>query len=308
MIKDLQPDVLTLDIEMPKMDGLDFLEKIMRLRPMPVLMISTLTEKGSEKALKALELGAIDFVSKPQVNVREKFAEYEEEIALKIRMASKITFNTAPLKTVSKTMYYFSKEHNVRDKLIILGASTGGTEAIKAFLMLMPKDCPGILIVQHMPAAFTKSFANRLDSLCEISVKEAEDGEKILAGYAYIAPGGFQLSLKKIPDGYKCVVRNDPPVNRHCPSVDVLFHSAAKQVGANAVGIIMTGMGKDGAEGMLEMRKSGAYNIAQDEDTCVVYGMPREAVAVGATHEVLPLPDIAKRVLECILKRPKESI
>ncbi len=303
MIKSLNPDVLTLDIEMPKMDGLDFLEKIMRLRPMPILMISTLTEKGSEIALKALELGAIDFVSKPKFNVKESFVEYQEEIASKIRVASKVKFSTFP-EIVERQVTSFSTRHSVQEKLIILGASTGGTEAIKTFLIAMPKECPAILIVQHMPAAFTKSFAHRLDGLCDIKVTEAVDGEKIVSGQAYIAPGGLQFTVNRVHEEYRCVVRNNPSVNRHCPSVDVLFHSAAENVGANAVGVMMTGMGKDGAEGMLAMRKAGAYNIAQNEATCVVYGMPREAVALGGVHESLPLKDIANRVLEYIHKVP----
>lgn len=310
MIKDLNPDVLTLDIEMPKMDGLDFLEKIMRLRPMPVLMISTLTEKGSDVALKALELGAVDFVSKPKVNVRDDFKEYEEEVANKIRMASKVrptllaTKSSAANKVVSRPSLSFGSE-----KLIMVGASTGGTEAIKTFLSGMPANCPGIMIVQHMPAAFTKSFAQRLNSLCAIQVKEAEDGERVLPGHAYIAPGGVHLSVARSGANYVCRISHDAPVNRHCPSVEVLFNSAAEHVKGNCVGVMLTGMGKDGAQGMLTMRQAGAHNFAQDEESCVVYGMPREAVLCGAVHESVPLEKMAEKVLNSVtIQQRKDRI
>lgn len=298
LIKQHNPDVLTLDVEMPKMDGLEFLEKLMRLRPMPVVMVSSLTEKGSEVTMRALELGAIDFVTKPKLSIADGMREYTELITDKIRIASKariqaksIHANTAPVLPSLGNRLLSS------EKLIIIGASTGGTEAIKAFLMEMPSDCPGILITQHMPAGFTKSFANRLDGLCKISVKEAEGGERILPGHAYIAPGDSHLLLTRSGANYMTELNDGPPVNRHKPSVDVLFDSAATHAGKNALGVILTGMGKDGAAGMLKMREAGAYNFSQDEASCVVFGMPKEAIARGGVHEVLPLSGLPARVM-----------
>ena len=302
MIKQLNPDVLTLDVEMPRMDGLDFLEKLMRLRPMPVLMVSTLTEKGSEITLRALELGATDFVTKPKMGISQGMQQYADEITDKIRTAAKAKVST--LQSIAKASAAASEPQSAirnplisSEKLLIIGASTGGTEAIKSFLMQMPSDCPGILITQHMPAGFTKSFADRLDSLCRISVKEAVDGERILPGHAYIAPGDQHLLLARSGANYITRLSDSEPVNRHKPSVDVLFDSAAANAGKNAIGIILTGMGKDGAAGMLEMRNAGAYNFAQDEASCVVFGMPREAIAVGAAHEVGPLNALPSMVL-----------
>ena len=296
MIKQLNPDVLTLDVEMPKMDGLEFLEKLMRLRPMPVVMVSSLTEKGSEITLRALELGAVDFVAKPKMSIASGMRDYGDEIADKIRAASKARIisrtpiNASSLPAVGNRL--ISSE-----KLIIVGASTGGTEAIKAFLLNMPSDCPGIVITQHMPAGFTKSFANRLDTLCKISVKEAQGNERILPGHAYIAPGDKHLKVIRSGANYMTALDDGPPVNRHKPSVDVLFDSAAINVGKNATGVILTGMGKDGAAGMLRMKEAGAYNFAQDESSCVVFGMPKEAIAQGGVEEVLPLKQMSERVL-----------
>jgi two-component system chemotaxis response regulator CheB len=267
MIKALNPDVLTLDVEMPKMDGLDFLERLMRLRPMPVLMVSTLTERGSDITFRALALGAVDFVSKPKLDIARGMEEYAGR--------------------------YASTE-----KLIIIGASTGGTEAIKEVLTKLPADVPGILVTQHMPENFTKSFADRLDSLCKISVKEAEHNERILPGHAYIAPGHSHLLLRRSGANYMTELNQGPPVNRHRPSVDVLFRSAANVAGANALGIILTGMGKDGAQGLLEMKQAGAHTIAQNEESCIVFGMPREAINLGGACEVLPLQAIARHALE----------
>ncbi|MDE2203546.1 MAG: chemotaxis response regulator protein-glutamate methylesterase [Burkholderiaceae bacterium] len=324
LIKQTNPDVLTLDVEMPKMDGLDFLEKLMRLRPMPVVMISSLTERGSEATLRALELGAVDFVAKPKLGMRDGMNEYADQIADKIRVAARARLRprtaapaapvaghaaaavgpavgahvradhaaAAPVAAAPARTHFSSTE-----KLIIVGASTGGTEAIKEFLVEMPPDCPGILIVQHMPAGFTTSFAKRLDGLCRIRVKEAVHGERVLPGHAYIAPGDMHLSLGRSGANYITELDQGPPVNRHRPAVDVLFRSAARNAGANALGVILTGMGKDGAAGMLEMRNAGAYNVAQDEASCVVYGMPKEAVAHGGVHEVLPLSQIGPHVL-----------
>ena len=304
MIKQTNPDVLTLDVEMPKMDGLDFLEKLMRLRPMPVLMVSSLTERGSEITMRALELGAVDFVTKPKISIQSGMREYTEMIADKIRAASKarirartIAPHGAPAAPGTAPLPILRNPLLSSEKLIIVGASTGGTEAIREFLMQMPSDCPGILITQHMPEGFTRSFARRLDSLCKISVQEAAGGERVLPGHAYIAPGHSHLTLTRSGANYMTKIDQGEPVNRHRPSVDVLFRSAAQFAGKNAVGVILTGMGKDGAQGMLEMKTAGAYNFAQDEASSVVFGMPREAIAVGATHEVGALTALPGMVL-----------
>jgi two-component system chemotaxis response regulator CheB len=303
LIKLTNPDVLTLDVEMPKMDGLDFLEKLMRLRPMPVVMVSSLTERGSEITMRALELGAVDFVTKPKLSIQSGMREYSEMIADKIRAASKARIKSRPLLPAGSAKAGVVPLPSIRnpltssEKLIIIGASTGGTEAIREFLMQMPSDCPGILIAQHMPEGFTRSFARRLDSLCKISVNEAAGGERVLPGHAYIAPGHSHLLLARSGANYVTQLDQGELVNRHRPSVDVLFRSAAIGAGKNAVGVILTGMGKDGAVGMLEMRNAGAYNFAQDEASCVVFGMPREAIALGATHEVGPLNALPGMVL-----------
>jgi len=281
---------------MPRMDGLDFLEKLMRLRPMPVVMVSSLTGKGSEITLRALELGAIDFVTKPQLGIREGMLAYSELIAEKIRMAAKARLpqrNAAPAPTVLiPSTPLLSSE-----KLIAIGASTGGTEAIRHVLQPLPPTSPALLITQHMPPGFTKSFAERLNKLCQITVKEAEDGERVLPGHAYIAPGARHLELARSGANYQVKLHDGPPVNRHRPSVDVLFHSVAQYAGRNAVGVILTGMGNDGAAGMLELHKAGAYTIAQNEASCVVFGMPREAIALGGVDEVVDLHQVSQRML-----------
>lgn len=303
MIKTLNPDVLTLDVEMPQMDGLTFLDKLMRLRPMPVLMISSLTERGSEAALRALELGAVDFLPKPKMGISDGMREYSEIIAEKIRVAfqarGKFRVPIVPAKRESLPSLGF--RIGSTEKIIAVGASTGGTEAIKEFLIRLPADAPGIVIAQHMPEAFTKSFAARLDSLCKITVKEAEGNERILPGHAYIAPGHSHLLLKRSGANYMTELSQAPPVNHHRPSVEVLFRSVAQNAGKNVIGVMLTGMGKDGAVGMLEMRQAGAYNFAQDEATCVVFGMPREAIAVGAVDEVVPIQDMAQKVLQRLI-------
>ena len=309
MIRNLNPDVITLDVEMPRMDGIDFLSKLMRLRPMPVVMVSTLTERGAEVTLKALELGAVDFVAKPKIGVSDGLKQLAEEITDKIRTASKARVSkphvpaaasgapagaTAPARpAVPASIGRLSTE-----KLIFIGASTGGTEATKEVLMNLPPDSPAVVITQHMPPGFTRSYANRLDGLCKIRVKEAVDGERILPGHAYIAPGGFHLSVERSGANYVARVSDGEPVNRHKPSVEVLFESAARVVGQNALGIMLTGMGADGAKAMRTMREAGSYNVCQDEATCVVFGMPREAIAHGAANEVLPLGKIAGHVIE----------
>ena len=300
MIKALNPDVLTLDVEMPKMDGIDFLEKLMRLRPMPVVMISSLTERGSEITFKALELGAVDYISKPKLDIQKGMQEYGDEIAEKIRAAARSRPRAKPVAekfTADAVLPSLSNTSASTEKLIIIGASTGGTEAIKDFLVKLPPDCPGIAITQHIPEAFTKSFAARLDSLCRISVKEAEQGDRILPGHAYIAPGNAHLLVKRSGANYHCELSDGPPVNRHRPSVDVLFRSAANCAGKNAIGVILTGMGKDGAQGMLEMKQAGAYNFAQDEASCVVFGMPREAILAGGVDKVVPLSEMSSQVM-----------
>ncbi|MGZ8289007.1 MAG: protein-glutamate methylesterase/protein-glutamine glutaminase [Telluria sp.] len=300
LIKQTNPDVLTLDVEMPKMDGLDFLEKLMRLRPMPVVMVSSLTERGSEITMRALELGAVDFVTKPKISIQSGMREYTDLIADKIRAAAKARIRARTVPTGQQPTGALPALRNPltsSEKLIIIGASTGGTEAIREFLMQMPSDCPGILIAQHMPEGFTSSFARRLDALCKISVREAAGDERILPGHAYIAPGHSHLLLARSGANYVTRVEQTDPVNRHRPSVDVLFRSAAQAAGKNAVGVILTGMGKDGAAGMLEMKNAGSYNFAQDEASCVVFGMPREAIAVGGTHEVGALTALPGMVL-----------
>jgi two-component system chemotaxis response regulator CheB len=299
LIKRTNPDVLTLDVEMPKMDGLDFLEKLMRLRPMPVVMVSSLTERGSEITMRALELGAVDFVTKPKMSIQSGMREYADMIADKVRAAARARIRPRPVQApgAAPVLPALRSPLTSSEKLIIIGASTGGTEAIREFLMQMPSDCPGILITQHMPEGFTSSFAKRLDSLCKITVLEAAGNERVLPGHAYIAPGHSHLTLVRSGANYMTKIDQGEPVNRHRPSVDVLFRSAAQAAGKNAVGVILTGMGKDGAAGMLDMKEAGAYNFAQDEASCVVFGMPREAIALGAAHEVAPLQALPGMVL-----------
>ena len=309
MIRELNPDVITLDIEMPRMDGIDFLGRLMRLRPMPVLMISTLTERGAEVTMRALELGAVDFVAKPRIGLAEGIKELSDQIVEKIRIAASAHIRRAPTAAPAtapgapaaagapvapppKLLGRLSTE-----KLICIGSSTGGTEAVKEVLTRMPADSPGIVITQHMPPGFTTSFAARLNGLCQITVKEAVHGERILPGHAYIAPGGRQFYLDRSGANYVAVVEDGEPVNRHKPSVEVLFHSCARVVGPNAFGIMLTGMGNDGAKAMREMKDAGSYNYVQDEASCVVFGMPREAIAHGAADEVLPLTSIAPALL-----------
>lgn len=303
MIRATNPDVLTLDVEMPRMDGLTFLEKLMRLRPMPVVMVSTLTEQGSNVTFRALELGAVDYIAKPTMDIRSGMENYADEIAGKIRAAS--TARVRRLETSIDGGVHAAKpqpvtydlQNSSTEKLIAIGASTGGTEAIKDLLTSLPPDCPGILITQHMPPAFTRSFAERLDRLSRIRVAEAQGGERILPGHAYLAPGHSHLLLKKNGANYVTELSQAAPVNRFRPSVDVLFHSVARYAGGNAIGVILTGMGKDGAAGMLAMREAGAFNFAQDEASCVVFGMPKEAIAIGAVEEVVPLSEMAGRVM-----------
>ncbi len=304
MIRNLNPDVITLDVEMPRMDGIDFLSKLMRLRPMPVLMVSTLTERGAEVTLRALELGAIDFVAKPKIGVTDGLRSLSQDITDKIRIAARATVRRAPAAAneaaspAARSAAPAGLGRLSTEKIVFIGASTGGTEATKEVLMNLPHDAPAVMITQHMPAGFTKSYSVRLDGLCRIRVKEALDGERVLPGHAYIAPGGFHLSVERSGANYVARVRDGEAVNRHMPSVEVLFKSAARVVGPNALGIMLTGMGADGATAMKEMRDAGSYNLVQDEASCVVFGMPREAIAAGAAHEVLSLAQIAPKLLD----------
>jgi len=304
MIKDLDPDVITLDIEMPKMNGLEFLDKLMRAKPMPVVMISAATEKGSEVTFRALELGAVDFVTKPKLNESTP-DDYGNQIAEKIRAAKSARLRPPRRANPEDTVTFpapvlkrpVPKGIKTSERIIAVGASTGGTEAIREFLIGMTADSPGIVIVQHMPENFTRMFAERLDGLCQINVKEAEHNDPILPGHAYIAPGGKHLWVKREEGQLLCKLSTEPPMNLHRPSVDFLFLSCAKFVGADAVGVIMTGMGKDGAKGMLKMKEAGCYNIAQDEATSVIFGMPREAIEIDAVHEVAPLGKLRDKAL-----------
>jgi two-component system chemotaxis response regulator CheB len=304
MIRSLNPDVITLDVEMPRMDGIDFLSKLMRLRPMPVVMVSTLTERGAEVTMRALELGAVDFVAKPKIGVSDGLRALAADITDKIRIARRAHIRRAPAAPATGGAAPASRPpapHLGRlstEKIIFIGASTGGTEATKDVLMALPPDAPAVMITQHMPPGFTSSYAKRLDGLCRISVREARDGERVLPGHAYIAPGGLHLSAERSGANYIARVRDGEPVNRHKPSVEVLFRSAAQVVGPNALGVMLTGMGADGAKAMKEMRDAGAWNVAQDEASCVVFGMPREAIAAGAAHEVLALDQIAPKLIE----------
>lgn len=290
------------------MDGIDFLGRLMRLRPMPVVMISTLTERGAEVTMKALELGAVDFVAKPRVGLASGLNDLAAQIVDKIRVAAVAHVRRAPARETSASAGAATAGSAPvaaaallgrlsTEKLICIGASTGGTEAIKEVLVQMPADSPAIVITQHMPPGFTTSFAARLNGLCQITVKEAVNGERILPGHAYIAPGGTQFHVARSGANYVAVVDDGPPVNRHKPSVEVLFKSAAAVVGRNAYGVMLTGMGNDGAAAMREMKDAGSYNYVQDEATCIVFGMPREAIAHGAADEVLPLGQIAPALI-----------
>lgn len=306
LIRELDPDVITLDIEMPKMDGIDFLGRLMRLRPMPVVMISTLTERGAEVTMRALELGAVDFVAKPRLGLVDGINELAGQIVDKVRVAAAAHIRRLPSQSVSAEEGVAKAARSSStligrvstEKLVCIGASTGGTEAIKEVLMQLPADSPGVVITQHMPPGFTTSFAARLNSLCQITVQEAVNGGRILPGHAYIAPGGKQFWVNRSGANYVCVVEDGELVNRHRPSVEVLFKSVAKVVGRNAFGIMLTGMGGDGAKAMKEMKDAGSYNYVQDEASCIVFGMPREAILHGAADEVLSLTEIAPALLK----------
>ena len=306
-IREEVPDVITLDVEMPRMDGITFLQKLMSQHPIPVVMCSSLTENGSETTFKALEYGAVDIIQKPKLGVKQFLEESRIIICDAVRAAAKVKarhisskpFHVAPKLTADAVIAKSTSRAMVQttEKIVIVGASTGGTEALREFLMVLPEDAPGIVIVQHMPENFTRAFANRLDTLCRVSVKEAENDDTVIRGRALIAPGNKHTLLKRSGARYYVEVKDGPLVSRHRPSVDVLFRSAARYAGKNAIGVIMTGMGDDGAKGMLEMKEAGAYNIAQDEASCVVFGMPKEAIKLNAVDKIVPLEEIARLVV-----------
>lgn len=308
MIRALSPDVLTLDVEMPRMDGLDFLGRLMRLRPMPVIMISTRTARGTDVTLRALELGAVDFVEKPRIGGADGLAELRVQIVEKIRTAAGasvkrgggVVQSACPPDSLLMASRQASAANRpeVEPALIAIGASTGGPEAIREVLTRLPSNSPAILITQHMPAGFTHSFAIRLNALCQVSVREAVHGEQILSGNAYIAPGGMQFQIDRCGPHYVAIVEDGDFINRHKPSVDVLFQSVARVVGRSAIGVLLSGMGSDGARAMRELKDAGAYNFVQDERSCVVFGMPRAAILHGGVDEVLPLPDIASAIVK----------
>ncbi|CUS31465.1 protein-glutamate methylesterase/protein-glutamine glutaminase [Candidatus Nitrospira nitrificans] len=307
-IKALNPDVLTLDVEMPKMDGLTFLEKLMRGHPMPVVMVSSLTEAGCQTTLRALELGAVDFITKPKIDLREGMEEIARDLIAKVKAAAhaNVKREARIVKRMSSSEPDVSRFTNdvsrtsmikTTDTIIAIGSSTGGTEAVKELLEMLPPNTPPILITQHMPERFTKTWADRLNSLCRIVVKEAQDGDSVLPGHALVAPGNFHMTLVRSGARYIVRINQDAPVNRHRPSVDVMFASVAQSAGANAVGVILTGMGGDGAKEMLTMKQAGAFTIAQDEASCVVFGMPKEAIKMGGVDKILPLDEIAGAIL-----------
>lgn len=310
------PDVITLDVEMPRMDGLTFLQKIMAQHPMPVIMCSSLVESGSETVIKALEYGAVDIIQKPRMGTKLFLEESRVRICDAVKAAARARVESGPtrlrpsqrvepkltadamLPAETKGRQASRAMAETTEKVVVVGASTGGTEALREFLMQFPMDAPGIVIVQHMPENFTAAFARRLDGLCKLTVKEAADGDTVIRGRALIAPGNKHMLLQRSGARYYVTVKDGPLVSRHRPSVDVLFRSAARYAGRNCIGVIMTGMGDDGARGMKEMKDAGAINIAQDEATCVVYGMPKEAVNAGGTDYSLPLGSIAAKVLQ----------
>jgi len=306
-IEQEMPNVIISDIEMPNMDGLTFLKKIMTQHPIPVIICSSLAGDKSDAALKALEFGAVDVIAKPQMGTKSFFEESSIRIIDSVKAATKITPRKLVLNSSRKKLNadvilpkVIPTLTKTTEKVIVVGASTGGTEALKTFLMMMPQNSPGIVIVQHMPEHFTKSFSDRLNSLCKIEVREAKNGDRVMTGRALIAPGNKHMLLKRSGAKYYVELKDGPLVSRHRPSVDVLFRSAARYGGKNCVGVIMTGMGDDGAKGMLEMRDAGAFNIGQNEKTCVVYGMPNEANKIGAVNIEVNLEKIAENVLKNI--------
>lgn len=304
MVKAFSPDVITLDIEMPRMDGLAFLEKLMHARPTPVIMISTLTEAGAEATLRALELGAVDFIPKPKLGITNGIREYAELILEKIRAAAQVRVKakvrlSSPEITADQKTPALGRLQST-EKIIAIGASTGGTEAIKELLMQLPAASPGIVMTQHMPPGFTRSYAERLNKITRLHVVEAKGGERILPGYAFLAPGGHHLIVERSGADYLVALSDAEPLHRHRPAVDVMMESVALAGGKNVVGILLTGMGKDGAKGMLAIRNQGGFTLAQDEESCVVYGMPKEAVAIGGVDRIVGLDKMGTILLEKI--------
>lgn len=309
-LRDEVPDVITLDVEMPRMDGITFLKKLMSQHPVPVVICSSLAAEQSETALKALEYGAVDIIQKPTLGTRQFLEESRIRICDSVKAAAAVSLKKLPgtrtqIQAVSPklsadVMLPPSTKAMLKttEKVVAVGASTGGTEALRVFLETLPPDAPGMVVVQHMPENFTRAFANRLNGICQVTVKEAADNDSVLRGQVLIAPGNFHVMIKRSGARYYVDVRTGPLVSRHRPSVDVLFRSAARYAGKNAVGVIMTGMGDDGAKGMREMKDAGAWTIAQDEDSCVVFGMPKEAIKLGGVDKVLPLDRIAGEVLK----------
>ena len=295
-IKQLEPDVLTLDVEMPRMDGLTFLQNLMRLRPMPVVMVSSLTEAGAQVTLDALALGAVDFVTKPKLDVERGLNHYASELCERVRNAARARVARL-LPTAAAPPQATPIKYRTTDRLIAIGASTGGTEAIRAILELMPADAPATVITQHIPAAFSRPFAERLDRHSKMTVVQAEDDMPLLAGHAYVAPGGLHLRVQRSGARWRCRLGEDDPVRRHRPGVDALFESVAQAAGANASAALRTGMGDDGARGLLALRKAGAATMVQDEASSVVWGMPGAAYTLGAAQQVLPLAEIASALL-----------
>jgi len=309
IIHEQVPDVITLDVEMPRMDGITFLRKIMSQHPIPVVMCSSLTEAGSETLMQALEAGAVDIILKPKMGTREFLEESALRIRQSVKAAAQAQLTRLPARRTSQVSPKLSADvimappkpgsramARTTEMIVCIGASTGGTESLREVIEALPLDCPGIVVVQHMPEIFTASFARRLDSLAKVSVKEAEDGDPVLRGHVLIAPGNRHTLVQRNGARYQVSVQDGPLVSRHRPSVDVLFRSAAKFAGANALGIIMTGMGDDGAHGLLEMRQAGAHTVAQNEESCVVFGMPKEAIALGAAERIVPLDQLATEI------------
>ncbi|MEQ8151434.1 MAG: chemotaxis response regulator protein-glutamate methylesterase, partial [Smithellaceae bacterium] len=299
-IVSLKPDVITLDIEMPRMDGLTFLKKLMKYYPVPTIIVSSLTPKGGKLTLEAMDVGAVDVIGKP--GTAYSVGDMSVQLVEKIRAASRVTLtrreavsfdnaaDSEPIKALSQTT----------NKIIAIGASTGGTEALKKVLVKMPPNSPGIIIVQHMPANFTKAFASRLNDICQISVKEAEDNDSVIPGTALVAPGNYHMILRRSGARYYVEIKTGPMVHHQRPAVDVLFKSTAQYAGANAIGVILTGMGADGAAGLLEMKKKGASTIAQDEKSCIVFGMPKEAIKLGAADKVVSLEMIPSEIIKMV--------
>ena len=296
-IKALSPDVLTLDIEMPVMDGLSFLQKLMALRPMPVVVVSTLTQKGADAAVRALELGAVDSVGKPLTDIRNCMAELSAELIAKVKAAAVARPRARATAPAGHKPLTVDAGLSTAGRIVAIGASTGGVEALQQVIVRLPAGAPAILVTQHMPAGFTSSFARRLDSQCAVTVLEATDGRRIVPGHVYIAPGARHLELVRTGAHYACRLHDGPPVSGHRPSVDVLFQSVAAAAGRNAVGMILTGMGRDGADGLLAMRKAGARTYGQSEASCLIYGMPKAAMQAGSVETELPLDRLAEEIV-----------